>query len=248
MLVVANWKSYVESRDEAKKLLALSKRLAGKSRRARLVLAPSFTHLGLLAPGNRSKVKFAAQDVSPTTVGPATGEVSSTTLRNIGAEYVIIGHSERRAMGETDAVIAEKAKRACAQGLIPILCIGEKERDADARYLLELKKQLRAVFEPLPARDRLRIIVAYEPVWAIGKHAGDALAASDLGEMVLYIRKALAEYLPPKSAKIASVIYGGSVEPANIRGLAGGSGVDGFLVGHASVDPGMFTALVKALA
>ncbi len=248
MLIVSNWKSYVENREEAKKLLTLSKRLASKTRRAKLVLAPSFAHLGLLAPGNRSKVKFAAQDVSSTTVGPATGEVSGATLRSIGAEYVILGHSERRAMGETDALIAEKAKRALANGLIPILCIGEKERDADARYLLELKKQLHAVYEPLSSRDRLRIIVAYEPVWAIGKHAGDALASSDLREMVLYIRKILSEYLPGKSAKVAPVIYGGSVEPANVRGLAGGSGVDGFLVGHASVDPGLFAGIVKALA
>jgi triosephosphate isomerase (TIM) len=248
MLVVANWKSYVEQREEAKKLLALAKRLAGKARRAKIVLAPSFAHLGLLASGNRSKVKFASQDISSTSVGPATGEVSGATLRNIGAEYVIVGHSERRTMGESDALIAEKVKRAIANGLIPILCIGEKERDADARYLMDLKKQLRAVYEPLSARDRLRIIVAYEPVWAIGKHAGDALAASDLREMVLYIRKALSEYLPGKSAKVAPVIYGGSVEPTNIRGLAGGSGVDGFLVGHASVDPGLFAALVKALS
>jgi triosephosphate isomerase len=247
MLIVANWKSYVEKRDEAKKLLALSKRLSAKSRRTKIVLAPSFAHLGVLAPGNRSKVKFAAQDLSTTTVGPATGEVSGATLRNLGAEYVIIGHSERRAIGETDTVIAEKAKRAVANGLIPILCIGEKERDADAHYLLTLKKQLHAVFEPLAPRDRLRVIVAYEPVWAIGKHAGDALASSDLREMVLYIRKALSEYLPGKSAKVAPVIYGGSVEPSNIRGLAGGSDIDGFLVGHASVDPVPFAALVKAL-
>jgi len=248
MLIIANWKSYVENREEAKKLLALSKRLSRKTRRARLVLAPSFAHLGLLAPTNRSKVKFAAQDISTTTVGPATGEVSGATLRNLGVEYVIVGHSERRGMGESDAVIAEKTKRAIANGLIPILCIGERERDADARYLLELKKQLHAVYGPLTPRDRLSIIVAYEPVWAIGKQAGDALASSDLREMVLYIRKMLGEYLPGKSAKTAPVIYGGSVEPSNVRGLAGGSDVEGFLVGHASVDPKLFSELVRAFS
>jgi triosephosphate isomerase (TIM) len=248
MLIISNWKSYVESRDEAKKLLALAKRLSGRSRRVRLVLAPSFAHLGLLAPGNRSKVKFGAQDISTTTTGPATGEVSGGTIRNLGAEYVIIGHSERRQMGESDAVVAEKIQRAVANGLTPVLCIGEKERDADAKYLLELKKQLAAAYAPLSSRDRLRVIVAYEPIWAIGKSAGDALASSDLGEMVLYIRKVLAEYLPGKSAKSAPIIYGGSVEPSNIRGLAGGSGVEGFLVGRASVDPGKYAALVKALS
>lgn len=247
MLIVANWKAYVERPEEAKKLLATAKRLSAV-RRVRLVLAPSFPFLGLLAPGNRSKVAFAAQDVSPATVGSATGEVEAAALRNLGAKYVIVGHSERRAQGESDALVAEKARRALAEGLIPILCIGEKERDPDARYLSDLKRQLASVFSVLSPRERLSVIVAYEPVWAIGRHASDSIDASDLGEMVLYIRKVLASYLPGKSAQKAMVLYGGSVEPSNIRGLAGGSGVDGFLVGHASVDPGMFGPLVKALA
>lgn len=247
MLIVANWKAYVETRDEAKKLLASAKRLS-KIRRVKIVLAPSFPHLGLLAPGNRSKVKFAAQDISTTTVGPATGEVSGALLRNLGVEYVIVGHSERRAQGETDAVVLEKVKRALVNGLTPILCIGEKERDKDAHYLSFLKQQLHAVFGPLSPRESLSVIVAYEPVWAIGKHAADAESSQDLSEMVLYIRKILGQYLPGKSAQKAIILYGGSAEPANARGLAGGSGIDGFLVGHASVDPGMFPALVKSLA
>ena len=247
MLVIANWKAYIETREDAKKLLALAKRLS-KVRRVKIILAPSFPHLGLLAPGNRSKVKFAAQDISVTMVGPATGEVSGGTLRNIGAEYVIVGHSERRAAGETDAVVAEKVKRALVNGLIPILCVGEQVRDADAKYLSVLKQQIGAAFSGLSPKERLQIIVAYEPVWAIGKHAGDAITSEDLAEMVLYIRKILGEYLPGKGAQSATIIYGGSAEPENARGLAGGSGIDGFLVGHASADKDMFSALVKSLA
>ncbi len=247
MLIVANWKTYVETREEAKKLLASAKRLASV-RRVKLVLVPPAPLLGLLAPGNRSKVSFGAQDVSTTTVGNATGEVSAAVLRSIGAKYVIVGHSERRAMGETDAVVAEKVKRVLAEGLTPIVCVGERERDADARYLLGLKQQIGSVFAPLDPKQRLSVIIAYEPLWAIGKQAADSIAASDLGEMVLYIRKVLGNYLPGKAAAKAVVLYGGSVEASNIRGLAGGSNVDGFLVGHASVDPGMFPNLVKALA
>ena len=246
MLIVANWKAYVETKEEAKKLLATAKRLSA-IRRVSVVLAPPFPFLGLLAPGNRSKVQFAAQDVSAASVGAATGEVEAPVLRSLGVRYVIVGHSERRAQGESDALILEKIRRALSQGIIPILCVGEKERDEDARYLLALKGQIGAIFSALSPKERLSIIVAYEPVWAIGKHAGESIASADLAEMVLYVRKVLSDYLPDKAALKAKVLYGGSVEPANIRGLAGGSNVDGFLIGHASVDPGMFPALVKAL-
>lgn len=247
MLIVSNWKSYVETRDDAKKLFALAKRLAVKIRRVKLVLAPSYAHLGLLAPGNRSKVKFAAQDVSDTTVSAATGEVSAAAVRNIGADYAIVGHSERRARGETDAVVAEKARRALVNGLTPILCVGERERDPDARYLTLLKQQLASVFSVLSPKERLGVVIAYEPVWAIGKHASEAPAPADIAEMVLYIRKVLAEYLPGKSAAKATVLYGGGVEAGDIRAIAGGSGVDGFLVGHASAESASYAALVKAL-
>lgn len=247
MLIVANWKAYVGNREEAKKLLATAKRLAGKTRKLSLVLAPSFPHLGLLAPGNRSKVKFAAQDLSETSVGPATGEVQGEILYDIGARYVIIGHSERRALGETDALIAEKAKRAFAAGLIPILCVGERERDEDAQYLAELRAQLSTVYAALSPRDRSRVIVAYEPVWAIGRRAEDAITPHDLAEMVLYIRKVLADHMPPKTAKAATILYGGSVEPGNARSLVKEGGVEGLLVGRASVESATFTALVKSL-
>lgn len=246
MLIVANWKAYIDTPQEAKKLLATAKRLSAV-RRVKLVLAPAFPHLGLLAFGNRSKVQFAAQDVSPASVGAATGEVEAVALRKLGVRYVIVGHSERRAQGESDVLIAQKVRRVLAEGLIPIVCVGEKERDADARYLATLKQQLSTVFSMLSPKEALSVIVAYEPIWAIGRHADDAIAPADLAEMVLYIRKVLAGFLPGKSAQKAMVIYGGSVEPLNIRGLAGGSGIEGFLVGHASADPTTFSALVKAL-
>ncbi len=247
MLIVGNWKAYVERTEDAKKLVAAAKRTAARSR-TKIVLAPPAPFVALLAGNKRSKIAFAGQDVSDTVAPAATGEVSGAMLRASGATYVIIGHSERRARGETDAVIAEKAKRAVANGLTPILCVGEEARDPDARYLALVRKQLSTVFEALLPRDRLSVIVAYEPVWAIGKRSDDAIRSSDLAEMVLYIRKVLADYLPGKNASKATVIYGGSVDPSNIRELAGGSGVDGFLPGRASTDPATFAALVKAVS
>ncbi len=247
MIIVANWKAYVDTRDKAKKLFATAKRLTVSVKRVKIILAPSAPYLGLLSVGNRSKIMFAGQDLSTATIGSATGEITGASLKGIGATHVIVGHSERRALGETDEIVRDKVRRALANGLVPIVCVGEVERDHDARYLMFIKKQLSSVFEPLSAQERMKVIVAYEPVWAIGKSAHDALPERELREMILYIRKVLGEYVLGRNVQKIPVLYGGSVEEANIRSLAGGSGVDGFLVGHASADPQMFGALVKAL-
>ena len=248
MLVIANWKAYVEDTDKAKELFALAKRLASRTG-VDLVLAPPAPQIGLLLSSiNRSKVKIAAQDVSETAGGAATGEVSAQILADFGVSHVIVGHSERRARGETDEVILEKAKHTLAHGMSPILCVGERERDHDGKYLAVIRSQIAAVFESLSQKERMQVVIAYEPVWAIGKTALESITPHDLTEMMLYIRKVLGEYLPHKAPARALILYGGSVEPGNIRDLAASSGIDGFLVGHASVDAEMFTSLVKALA
>lgn len=248
MIVVANWKAYVEDANKAKELFALAKRLAFRTG-VSVILAPPAPQIGLLLSSiNRSKVRIAAQDVSETTGGAKTGEVSAQILANFGVSHVIVGHSERRTRGETDAMILEKAKHALAHGLSPILCIGERERDQDASYLSLIRSQIAAVFEPLSQKERMQVLITYEPVWAIGKTAMESITPHDLTEMVLYLRKVLGEYLPHKAPGRMQILYGGSVEPTNVRELAASSGVDGFLVGHASVDAGMFAGIVKALA
>ena len=247
MIIVANWKAYVEDLEKAKKLLAVAKRV-GTAKGVQVVLAPPSPYLGLLAAKVHSAVSFAGQDVSVTTGGAQTGESTAQILQAAGATHVIIGHSERRAAGETDEVIAEKIGHALAHNLIPILCVGEHERDDDGRYLSFVRAQITIALEKLSPKERTKVILAYEPIWAIGKTAAEALPAHDLSEMVLYLRKVLAELLPGKSSFHSTVLYGGSVEPENARGLAGGSGVDGFLVGHASVDPVLFASLVKTLS
>lgn len=244
MLIVANWKAYVEDLDKAKKLFAVSKKLT-RTTRVSIVLAPPAPLLSLFAIGNKSKVAFAAQDISKTAGGAQTGEVTAGACEAAGAAYVIVGHSERRALGDSNAVIVEKLSRAYAQGLVPILCVGESERDGGGRYLAVIREQLMHILKSLTPKERAKLIVAYEPLWAIGHAAAQAIDANDLTEMTLYIRKVLAEFSGKNARSI--VLYGGSVEPTNIRALAAGSNVDGFLVGHASVDPVVFKALVQAL-
>lgn len=245
MLIVANWKAYVEDLARAKNLFATSKRLAAGG--SRIVLSPPAPLLGALAIRNKSAVAFAAQDVSATTGGAHTGEVTAQIYSAVGATYAIIGHSERREAGDTDTLIAEKLAHALAHGLTPILCVGERERDGEGRYLGVVREELTRAMEPLAPKDRAKIIVAYEPLWAIGGDAEHSIGESDLTEMVLYIRKVLAELLPGKSSQQSLVLYGGSVEPGNIRDLAASSGVDGFLIGHASTDPRSFDLLLKQL-
>ena len=247
MLIVANWKAYVEDLKKAGKLVAAGKRLA-RTTKHDIVLAPPAPLLSVFAAKNRSRLAFAAQDVSMTTGGAVTGESTASAFHAGGAAYAIIGHSERRSMGESDTDIAEKLARALAHELIPILCVGERERDGEGRYLSYVREQITTALTPLTPKERAQVVLAYEPVWAIGKGAAFAINQSDLTEMVLYIRKVLAELLPGKSSGQSRVLYGGSVEPADVRDLAGASGVNGFLVGHASVDPAAFTELVRQLA
>ena len=247
MLIVANWKAYVEDSTKAKKLFAISKRLA-RTTKCTIVLAPSAPLLGALAIRNKSSVAFSAQDVSATTGGAQTGEVTAQAYAASGAAYAIIGHSERRAAGDSNSIVAEKLSRALAHGLTPILCVGESGRDGEGRYLGFVREELTRAINPLVPKERAKVIVAYEPLWAISKTAAFAIKSNDLTEMTLYIRKVLAELLPGKSSSHSSVLYGGSVEPENIRDLAGSSGVDGFLIGHASVDPHTFSLLIKQLS
>ena len=247
MLIVSNWKAYVETLIKAKKLYAVAKHLSARGVHE-IVLAPPAPYIGALAPGNRSNVQFAGQDVSATPGGAETGEVTASILRGLGVSYVIVGHSERRVAGDTDHVVLEKVRHALAHGLTPILCVGERTRDADATYLTFLRTQIANVFAALPPKERAHIVIAYEPVWAIGHSAVDAIGPADLTEMVLYIRKVLSEYLPGKTSQKARVLYGGSVEEGNARDLAEGTGIDGFLIGHASTDPVSFTKIVKAIS
>lgn len=246
MLIVANWKAYVEDIAKAKKLFAVSKRLAQKTKND-IVLAPPAPLLGALAARNKSKVAFAAQDISATLGGALTGETTAQAYASAGATYAIIGHSERRTAGDTYATVALKLSHALAHELTPILCVGESERDGEGRYLAVVREELTSALESLMPKERAKVIVAYEPLWAIGKTADDAIGSNDLTEMALYIRKVLAELVPGKNSAHTLILYGGSVEASDIRALAAHSSVDGFLVGHASVEPVIFSELIRQL-
>ena len=246
MIIVANWKANVDSVSTAKKLVVVSKKIADAKKHL-VILAPSAPHLGLLSVGNKTKVKFAAQDISHTLGGAETGETTAGVVAGVGATYVLIGHSERRALGETDETLLMKTRHALAHGLTPIVCVGETIRDGEALYLAQLRSQLSAILTPLPPKERTRIVIAYEPVWAIGKHASEGITPEDLTEMVSYIRKILSDLYPGKTAETTPILYGGAVETANAKALTQDTGVQGLLIGHTSSDPVSFVSVVKAL-
>lgn len=245
MLIISNWKAYVEKIEKAEALFACAKKLSTTAKHE-LVLAVPAPFLAMLAKG-KGTVALAGQDVSVTLGGATTGEITAGTLKSAGASYVIVGHSERRAMGETDEIVLEKVRHVLAHGMTPVVCVGETVRDQDAQYLKVVRAELASLFGALSLKESKEVIVAYEPIWAIGKSAAESITNEDLREMVFYIRKVIGEYLPGKAAQTIRVLYGGSTEAANIAELSRDTAIDGFLVGHASAEVDTYTALVKAL-
>lgn len=193
------------------------------------VMAPALA-LSTLAANLPAGVAFGGQDVSAHEAGAYTGEISAAMLKDVGAAYVAVGHSERREYhGETDAVVAAKAKQAQANGLVPIVCVGEKlEVRERGEHVSSTLAQLRGSLADVGAD----VVVAYEPVWAIG--TGKTATADDAEEMGAAIRGLLAEQYGEKAADIR-VLYGGSVKPDNIAEICGKPNVDGALVGGASL-------------
>ena len=210
-----------------------------------LICAP-FTHLvPLVTVLNSSPVTLGAQTVSEHEAGAYTGEVSATMLKDIGVRYVIIGHSERRAYHhESDAQVNAKAKQALANELRPIICIGESEsqRDAGEAETVVLS-QLRAALESLTFEDAQDVVIAYEPIWAIG--TGKTATADDAQAMCGAIRQALRELYPDKADEMR-ILYGGSMKPANAADLLGKQDINGGLIGGASLNVDDLLAIAKA--
>jgi triosephosphate isomerase len=248
-IVVGNWKMYLETVDEAKKFAAGLRRKAGTFSTVDVQLAPPFTLLTTVAAALKgSVVKVGAQSVSQYKDQKRTGDVSASMAKAAGATFTLVGHSERRAMGESNAMVRTLLERALAANLTAVLCIGETERDPAGAYLSIITEQLSSAFDGLPAPKPGKVIVAYEPVWAIGKTAAEAMQVSDLREMSIFIKKTLTEYMDRTSALKIPILYGGAVEPSNARTLLVDGDVSGLLVGHASSDLDEFLGIIKAVA
>lgn len=244
-LIVANWKMNPTSFKEARNLLLGIKKLKNE-KIAEVVICPPFVFIRELKSLGAG-LKIGAQNCFFEEKGAFTGEVSLLMLKEAGVEYIISGHSERRKyFGETDELINKKVKALLKNGLKPILCVGETEKERKMGVAKEVIK--RQLFKGLEKIDdwKLRIknlSVAYEPVWAIG--TGNPCLPKDAKEIFIFIKKLLEEKFGKETAKKIRIIYGGSVNGENAKGYIKESGMQGLLVGGASLDQKEFIKIVK---
>lgn len=247
-IIAGNWKMY-KTGPEGAALAADVVKAVGEiaGRRTDVVLCPPFTALAAVSGALAgSPIKLGAQNVHWEKEGPYTGEVSPAMLRAVGCTHAIIGHSERRQyFGETDEGVNRRVRAALAFGLTPIVCVGERLGERQAGQTAGVvEKQVRAALAGLLPDEVRQIVVAYEPVWAIG--TGVAATAADAQEVAGLIRRLLAEIAGADAAAQVRIQYGGSVKPENIADFMALPDVDGALVGGASLRAESFAAIVLA--
>jgi triosephosphate isomerase len=246
--IAGNWKMFKtvhETVVHVKELRSLVKDVQGVD----IVIAPPATGLYAAAEAARnSNIAVAGQHCHWERDGAFTGEISAGMVREAGAEYVIVGHSERRTLfGETDLHVQKKVRAALGAGLVPIVCIGETLEQRDRHETLAvLDQQIQRGLDGATADEVAAMVVAYEPVWAIG--TGRNATPEQAGEAHAHIRLRLRSWFGAEAAERCHVIYGGSVKPGNIAGLLALADVDGALVGGASLDVAGFGQIVAAAA
>jgi triosephosphate isomerase len=241
--LAANWKMHKTIAEAAAFVDALLPRIAAT--RHEVVICPPYLALSEVVERSRgSAVRVAAQNMHEDDYGAFTGEVSAPMLAEIDVDAVLLGHSERRQLfGETDEALARKVPAALAAGLEPILCVGESEEARDAGQTEGvLESQLQADLAAVDSADLARVVIAYEPIWAIG--TGRTATPEQAEEAIAFIRGVVRRR--DAAADEVRILYGGSVKPANAGELLGRVEIDGALVGGASLDPDDFAAIVEA--
>lgn len=245
-LIAANWKMY-KTPEQAEAFVAAFLPLIGHHSSAEIVLCPTFICLPtVLEAVNGAGIGVGGQDMFWEKEGAYTGEVSAPMLRALGCSHVIIGHSERRQyFGETDDTVHRKLKAALAANLQPIVCVGEVIQEREAGLTEEvLTRQCNIAFGDISGVEAAPLIVAYEPVWAIG--TGKTATPQMAAEAHEIIREQAAKAFGDEPAAAMRILYGGSVKPENAKALMSETEIDGALVGGASLDPKSFAAIVSS--
>lgn len=244
-IIIGNWKMNPASLKDAEKLFSSVAKAVSYVKKTEIVACPPFLYLEKLSKIRTKKIKLGAQNVFYEEKGAYTGEISPAMLENAGVKYVILGHSERRALGETNALINKKIKASLSAGLVPILCVGEDTRDESHAYFNIVKTQLEECLDGIKKVLIAKVIIAYEPVWAISStpNRKDATPADSL-EMVIFIRKILSDKFGPDAGRIR-IIYGGSVNEKDAADFLKNGEVDGLLAGKASLDAKKFTTIIN---
>ncbi len=221
---------------EAKKIFSKIKQISSDVT-GQLVICPPATYLHALVSSYKGKkIMFGSQDAYWQNNGSLTGYLSPTMAESVGAKYLIVGHSERRSVaGETPDIIAKKVLAGIEAQMTVILCTGEKVRDRNAEYLVTIKEDLRECLKKIDKRMMAHVMIAYEPVWAIGGR--EAMLPSDIHGMTIYIRKVLTELYDKQISDSISILYGGAVNIDNVEDIVKDGEIDGLLVGRDSLVP-----------
>lgn len=260
-IIIANWKAGTLTYKEAEaKILQTYKELGTSSSKIELVFAPMATHTHTLSqvfskhlkhskPKRTPypKLNLAAQNISVHEGGSHTGELPVLAVKDAGASYVIVGHSECRDAGDTNALVITKTKLAVDNKLKVILCVGERERDGGVQYLKIIEEQIVSVFSYIDKKDHDKIIIAYEPIWAVNNKDNVSLDAHGLHSMVVFIKKLLLEKFGEDTSSSVRVLYGGSVTPDNAQDVLWNGEVQGLLIGRASWTPESFVSIIKSV-
>jgi triosephosphate isomerase (TIM) len=244
-VIAGNWKMY-KTLAETRAFFSAFSPMVYETKGSDIVVAPPFTALATaVEAANHTQVAIAGQNLSWSKEGAFTGEVSAYMLAEAGCRYVIVGHSERRQLfRETDDNVAKKSLMALEAGLTPIVCVGETDEDrSNGLEKQVLKRQFDGGPGALTPAEFSRILLAYEPVWAIG--TGKVATPDIAADAHRYIRACTAERYSQEVASAVRILYGGSVKPDNIKGLMAQEELDGALVGGASLDPKSFAAIVN---
>lgn len=237
-LIIANWKMNPQTQKEADKIFAdIGASLKSIKNSTVVVCPPSIFISGLKTKKN---IFIGSQNVSSFSDGAYTGELSAKMLANKGMSHVLVGHSERRAMGENNDIINKKIILSLKNKLTPVLCVGETERDHNGFYLSFVKNQLHECLAGVSKSQIKNIVIAYEPIWAIGKDANRVATPEEFIEMSIFIKKIIGDMYDVKIAHSLCILYGGSVHPENAFEFLNTEHCSGLLVGRDSLTPKKF--------
>lgn len=248
MIIAGNWKMYKDVQETTDLLTQLKAAMPQLPANVVSVVCPPFTSLQTAAAALKgSAFKLGAQNMSQHDEGAYTGEISGKMLKAVGCEYVILGHSERRQYyGETNELINQKAKKALSLGLVPIVCVGEMLQEREAGITGQVvTTQIKGTLSGIAPQDMAKIVIAYEPVWAIG--TGRVATPQQAQEVHQIIRKQIAQLYDWALAERIVIQYGGSVKPDNAADILTQNDVDGALVGGACLKADSFAAILKAV-
>ena len=246
-IVAGNWKMNKTLQEGTAFISELKQTLAGKSLGCDVVIGAPFIHLATIAEQAKdSAIGIAAENCADKAEGAYTGEVSAAMVASTGARYVILGHSERRAYyGENDAILSEKLALALANGLTPIFCIGEVKEEREAgKHFEVVAQQLEGTVFGLSAEDFSKVVLAYEPVWAIG--TGLTASSAQAQEVHAHVRQLIASKYNAQIAEDCTILYGGSCNASNAKELFGQPDIDGGLIGGASLSVEKFLPIIEA--